>query len=92
MHTGATVRFIDIQKDSFEIDYDKLYDLINDKTKVIIAVDYAGIIADYEKIYKVVENKKNVFNPAQGNNLGSRVQQSKDRVLVFSDSAHALFS
>ena len=37
---------------------------INEKTKAIVAVDIAGIIADYDRIYKAVENKKDLFKIA----------------------------
>ena len=50
-HVGATPVMIDCAKNSFEMDYDKLPDLITEKTKVIIPVDLAVIICDYKKIY-----------------------------------------
>ena len=59
-HVGATPVMIDCAKDSFEMDYDHLSDLITEKTKAIIAVDLAGIICDYKKIYQAVEEKKNL--------------------------------
>ena len=58
-HVGATPVMIDCADDSFEMDYDKLPDLITEKTKVIIPVDLAGIICDYKKIHEAIESKKN---------------------------------
>ena len=43
-HVGAKIVMVDIEKDTYHIDYAKLNDLINEKTKAIIAVDIAGII------------------------------------------------
>ena len=90
IHCGAKVIFIDSQKDSTEMDYEKVAQAINERTKAIVAVDLGGIIADYEKLYEVVESKKTHFNPRKGTGLGARIQQMKSRVLVFSDCAHGL--
>ena len=90
IHCGAKVIFVDSQKDSTEMDYDKVAEAITDKTKAIVAVDLGGIIADYDKLYKVVEAKKERFSPGGNTDLGKRIQKAIGRVLVFSDSAHAL--
>lgn len=84
IHTGATVKFIDSQKDSVEMDYDAMEAAITDKTKAIIVVDLAGIICDYDRVYKAVENKRHLFNP------NSEVQKALGRVAVVSDGAHSL--
>lgn len=90
IHCGAKVVFVDSQKDSAEIDYDMVAAAVNEKTKAIVAVDIAGIIADYDKLFKIVEEKKNLFVPKSDGSLGAKIQQSLGRVLVFSDSAHGL--
>lgn len=46
-HVGAKLKLVDIQKDSFEMDYDALEDAITEKTKVIIPVDLGGVPCDY---------------------------------------------
>jgi len=53
-HVGATLRMIDCQKDSREIDYEQLADAITAKTKVIIPVDVGGIVCDYDRILSIV--------------------------------------
>lgn len=90
IHCGAKVIFVDSQKDSCEMDYGLVEKAITEKTKAIVAVDLGGIIADYDKLFEVVNNKKDLFKPKQGNDLGARIQQSINRVLVFADCAHAL--
>lgn len=90
IHCGAKVIFIDNQKDSTEMDYNKVAEAITNKTKAIVAVDLGGIIANYDKIYKVVEAKKEQFVPGGNTDLGRKIQKTIGRVLVFSDSAHAL--
>lgn len=73
---------IDCAKDSFEMDYDRLADLITEKTKVIIPVDIAGIVCNYEKIYEAIESKKHLFKPSND------IQKAFNRVIVMADCAH----
>ena len=90
IHCGAKVVFVDSQKDSTEMDYDKVAEAITEKTKAIVAVDLAGIICDYDRLFEVVESKRSMFKPKEGNDLGARIQKTIGRVLVFADGAHAL--
>lgn len=90
IHCGAKVIFVDSQKDSTEMDYDKVAAAITPKTKAIVAVDLGGIIADYDKLYEVVESKRSLFVPGGNSDLGRRIQKAIGRVIVFADSAHAL--
>jgi len=83
-HVGATPVLVDIQKDILEFDYDKLEKAITEKTKVIIAVDIAGILCDYDKIFEVVDKKKNLFK------ANNRMQELYNRIIVIADSAHGL--
>lgn len=83
-HVGAKIVLVDTQKDSYEMDYEKLEQLVTEKTKAIIPVDLAGVICDYEKIYRIVETKKDLFKP-QG-----MLQERLGRILVLADAAHAL--
>ena len=90
IHCGAKVIFVDSQKDNCEMDYEKVAAAITEKTKAVVAVDLGGIICDYDKLYAVVERKKELFRAKEGDSLGARIQQTKGRVLVFADCAHAL--
>ena len=90
IHCGAKVVFVDCQKDCVEMDYEKVGEAITPRTKAIVAVDLGGIVCDYDKLFEVVEKKRALFTPLQGDSLGARIQQSLNRVIVFSDAAHAL--
>lgn len=57
IHRGIKPIFCDLAKDSFFMDYDKLSDLITEKTKVIMPVDFAGIPCDYDKIKSILKEK-----------------------------------
>lgn len=82
-HVGAKIIFVDVQKDSLEMDYDVLESIINEKTKAIIPVDLAGIPCDYERIFSIVEKKKNIFIPSND------IQRCIGRIAVCADAAHA---
>ena len=90
IHCGAKVVFVDSQKDCVEMDYEKVGEAITERTKAVVAVDLGGIVCDYDKLFEVVEKKRSLFTPKEGNSLGARIQRAIGRVLVFSDAAHAL--
>lgn len=83
-HVGAKIRMVDTMKGSFFMDSEKLSSAINEKTKVIIPVDFAGIPCDYENIYKIVDMYKNIYKPS------SKLQEKLGRIAVLTDCAHAL--
>ena len=101
IHCGATVIFVDVQKDGDpltrvpEMDYDALEAAITPRTKAVVAVDYGGIVCDYERIFDIVERRKALFTPVESDgsplkDLGSRIQKALGRVAVISDCAHGL--
>jgi perosamine synthetase len=50
LYLGATVRFVDVQVDTGNLDPAGLEAAISDKTKLIVPVDFAGHPADYDEI------------------------------------------
>lgn len=82
-HVGCKLVLVDSQKDSVEMDYDKLAAAITEKTKVIVPVDIAGIVADYDRVYEIVERKKALFKPANA------LQAKIGRIIVSADCAHS---
>lgn len=82
-HVGAKIVLVDCQKDSVEIDYDKMAEAITEKTKVIIPIDIAGIMCDYDKLYQKLEEKKHLYKPSND------IQRCFDRCIVLADGAHS---
>lgn len=82
-HVGAKLVLVDVQKDSLEMDYDQLEAAITEHTKVIIPVDLGGVPCDYDRIFSIVENKKQLFHPA------NQLQKAIGRIIVMADAAHA---
>ncbi len=101
VHCGATVEFVDIQKDGDkkthmpELDYDELEAAITPRTKAIITVDLGGIVCDYDRIFEIVRRKRDLFMPLEPDgtplgDLSSRIQKAIGRVAVVADCAHSL--
>lgn len=84
VHVGATLKIIDTQPDSLEMDYDKMEAAITERTKVVVPVDLGGIICNYDRIFEAVERKRSLFVPAND------IQKAIGRVAVMCDAAHAL--
>lgn len=101
IHCGATVKFVDIQKDGNpvthlpEMDYAALEAAIGPRTKAVVTVDLGGVVCDYDRVFDIVERKRNLFIPLEDyanplSAMGSRIQAGLGRVAVLADSAHAL--
>jgi len=56
---GAIPKFIDISKETFNIDHNKIEEAITDKTKAIIVVSLYGLVADIDEI-NLIANKYNL--------------------------------
>ncbi|MCM1450444.1 MAG: DegT/DnrJ/EryC1/StrS aminotransferase family protein [Clostridiales bacterium] len=82
-HVGARPVMVDCAPGSFEMDYDKLADAITEKTKAVMPVDLAGIVADYDKVYAAVESRKHLFRASND------LQKAYGRCIVIADAAHA---
>ena len=82
-HVGASPVLVDTQKNSFEMDYEKLEKAITPRTKAVIPVDLGGVMCDYDKIFEIVKNKSGIFNP------NNAVQESIGRIAVVADGAHS---
>ncbi|MDU5503536.1 MAG: DegT/DnrJ/EryC1/StrS family aminotransferase [Anaerococcus vaginalis] len=83
-HVGAKLVLVDTQEENLEMNYEKLKDAINEKTKVIIPVDLGGVPCDYDKIFQIVEEKKNLFK------ANNEIQKAYNRIIIMADTAHAL--
>ena len=82
-HVGAKLVMVDTAPGSFEMDYGRLADVINERTKVVIPVDLGGEVCDYDKVFSAVEEKRSLFRPA------NEMQQAFGRIIVMADAAHA---
>ena len=85
VHCGATPVFTDV-RDDFNMDPEAVTAAINERTKVIMPVDFGGWPCDYRALNELVRqpNVRAKFRP------NSNVQATLGRILVLSDSAHSL--
>ena len=82
-HVGAKIVLVDTDKDDFYISAENVRKAITSKTKAIIGVDYAGVIANYDAIFAIVEEKRSIFNPS------NEIQKSIGRIAIIADAAHS---
>lgn len=55
LHRGIKPTFVDVAKDSFIIDIEKIEKAITEKTKAIITVDFAGVPVDYDRVKSILK-------------------------------------
>lgn len=56
IHRGVKPIYVDVKKDTFMMDIDKVAEKITDKTRAIIPVDIAGVPFDYDALKKVLKD------------------------------------
>lgn len=56
MHRGIKPTFVDVKKNDFALDEQKLYKAVTPKTKAIITVDFAGVPVDYDAVRAVLKD------------------------------------
>ena len=57
IHRGIKPTFVDVKRDSFLIDEQKIYEAIKPETKAIMTVDIGGVPVDYDAIRGVLKAK-----------------------------------
>ena len=82
-HVGATIVLADTESDSFHLSLEDVAKKITEKTKAIIPVDVGGVLCDYDGLKNILEEKKELFAPA------NELQETIGRVAIVADAAHA---
>ena len=57
LHRGIKPILVDLKKDTFFMDYERLSDLITPQTKAIMTVDIGGYPADYDGLKEILKSK-----------------------------------
>ena len=85
LQCGATPIMVDVKTD-FTIDPEKIKGAITSKTKVVMPVDFGGLMCDYDEINKIVSEASSIikFIPNSEN------QKTLNRILVVADAAHSI--
>lgn len=82
-HVGAKIVFCDLTPVGFEMDYNRLPDLITERTKAVIPVDIGGKLCNYDHLYEALEVKRHLFK------ANSKMQEAFGRPIVVADAAHS---
>ncbi len=82
-HVGAKIVLVDTDKDSFFISANNVRKAVTQKTKAIIGVDIAGVVADYDSIFDIANDAKDMFSPSK------EIQKAIGRIVVIADAAHS---
>ncbi len=82
-HVGAKIVLVDTDKDSFFISANNVRKVVTQKTKAIIGVDIAGVVADYDSIFDIANDAKDMFSPS------NEIQKAIGRIVVIADAAHS---
>ena len=83
-HVGAKPVLCDVAADSYEMDYDRLAELVTDRTRAVIPVDIAGRMVDYDKLRDSLSTASSSWHPEND------VQESFDGIPILADGAHSL--
>ncbi|MDE6475104.1 MAG: DegT/DnrJ/EryC1/StrS family aminotransferase [Clostridia bacterium] len=82
-HVGAKIVLVDTDRDNFYISANNVRKAITQKTKAIIGVDIAGVVADYDSIFNIANDLKDIFIPS------NEIQKAIGRIVVIADAAHS---
>lgn len=91
LYLNATPVFVDIDKDSYNIDVEKLerkikfYKKKNKRIKAIIATDYAGHPCDWKKLYKIKKKYKLSLINDNCHAIGASYFKSKKYAVKYAD-------
>ncbi|MBO7224804.1 MAG: DegT/DnrJ/EryC1/StrS family aminotransferase, partial [Bacteroidales bacterium] len=86
MEAGAKPVMVDISPRDLTIDVEKIREAITPRTKAIITVDIAGMPCQYDKIKQMLDTPE----VREKYSASSDVQKKLNRILLISDSAHAV--
>lgn len=90
-HVGAIIKMVDIRlttsgdEQSFEMDYDKLAEVITERTKVIVPVDLAGICANVDRIREIINRPEILAKYHPSNDI----QKQIGHIVISNDCAHS---
>lgn len=71
LYVGATVRFVDVQPDTGNLDPDLVEAAITERTKAIVAVDFTGHPADYDRLRTIANRHGTTLLADAAHSLGA---------------------
>ncbi len=89
---GLKVKFVDIDRQTLNIDIQKLRNAITDRTKLILAVNLLGNSNDFHEINKIVKDKKIIILEDNCESLGATFNGKKAGSFGLMGSFSSFFS
>ena len=83
-HVGATPVLVDTEPNHPFPSARRIADAVTKRTKAVILVDLAGVMADYDALFAALKEKSSLFTPA------NELQRNMGRIAVIADAAHSL--
>lgn len=77
LYQGGTPVFVDVEADTLLIDPEKVEEKITQKTKAIVAVDYAGQPCDYERLREIANRLNLILAADSCHALGAEYKGKK---------------
>lgn len=77
VYCGGVPVFVDIQRDTLNIDPKKIEEKISPKTKAIVPVDFAGHPCDYEEIFNIVKKYNLLLIEDAAHSIGAKYKGKK---------------
>ncbi|KPA09277.1 spore coat protein [Candidatus Magnetomorum sp. HK-1] len=77
LYRGGIPVFVDVSPETLLIDPDKIEEKITEKTKAIIAVDYAGQPCDYDRLKKIADKYDLILIADACHSLGAKYKKKK---------------
>ena len=92
LYCGGKPVFCDIEEDTMNIDSEKIEPLINESTKAILIVDFAGQPCNYHKIKEICKKHNLFLIEDAAHSLGCTVEECKNKPKVGSFADITTFS
>jgi len=92
VYCGVKPVFCDIEEDTMNIDPNKIESLINENTKAIIAVDFAGQPFDFHKIKPIAKKYNLTLIQDAAHSIGCQINSCKNKPKVGSYADMTTFS
>jgi len=82
LYLGATVKFVDVQPDTGNIDPKAVEAAISEKTRLIVAVDYTGHPADYDELNDIARKREIPIIADAAHSLGATYKGRRSGTLA----------
>ncbi len=76
-HVGAKPKFVDVEKDSFNIDAEKIVESITPKTKAVMPVHFGGLPCDMDAINKIAYENELIVIEDAAHAIGAEFKSQK---------------